>query len=100
MRTFTLTNKAKSDLKSIATYTQKRWGKKQREVYTLQFDNTFHLLAKDPSIGADSDYIKDGYRRFPVASHMIFYRNIGNTKIEIVRILHKRMNAKNQLKKN
>lgn len=96
MRTFTLTNKAKSDLKSIAIYTHKRWGKKQREVYALQFDSTFHLLAKDPAIGANSDFIKDGYKRFPVANYMIFYRNVSSIKIEIVRILHKRMSAKNQ----
>jgi toxin ParE1/3/4 len=45
MAIFTLTNKAKADLKSIAIYTQKKWGRQQRAIYLKQFDDSFHLLA-------------------------------------------------------
>lgn len=100
MGTFTLTNRAKSDLKSIAIYTQKRWGKKQREIYTLQFDNTFHILAENPTVGIESNFIKEGYKRFLISSHIIFYRSLSQTKIEIVRILHKRMSARTQIEKD
>lgn len=44
MGVFTLTEKAKADLKSIAAYTQRKWGKEQRRSYALQFDDTFHML--------------------------------------------------------
>ena len=97
MGTFTLTTKAKADLKSIAKYTQRKWGKQQREIYVRQFDDTFHLLAENPDAGNKCDFIKPGYRKFPVVSHIVFYRSISQLEIEVVRILHKRMDAKERL---
>jgi len=94
MGAFTLTTKAKADLKSIAIYTQRKWGKEQRKIYVRQFDETFHILSDTPSAGNMCDFIKQGYRRFPVSSHLVFYRCIGDTKIEIVRMLHKRMDVR------
>ena len=97
MRTFQLTVQAKLDLKSISAYTQRKWGKEQRRIYIRQFDDAFHLLAETPEIGNTCDYIKIGYRKFHVTSHIVFYRTVTESKIEIVRILHKRMDAKPQL---
>ena len=87
--TFVLTQKAKADLVAIALYTQQRWSKEQRNIYLKQFDEAFHLLARNPQTGKVCDYIKVGYRKFPQASHIIFYRLLDPAKIEIVRILHK-----------
>jgi toxin ParE1/3/4 len=94
MATFSLTRKAKADLISFASYTQREWGKEQRRIYLRQFDDTFHMLAKSPDLGTKCDYIKLGYRKFPVSNHLIFYRSKSSSEIEIVRVLHKRMNAK------
>ena len=94
MGAFTLTNKARADLKSIATFTQRKWGKKQRRFYTLQFDDAFHALADTPTLGKKCDFIKQGYRKFHVGSHIAFYRSIDSSEIEVVRILHKRMDIK------
>ncbi len=94
---FTLTHKARKDLKSIATYTQRRWGKNQRRIYAKQFDDVFHMLADNPDAGNSCDYIKDGYRKFPNSSHIIFYLILSDEQIEIVRILHKRMDARSRL---
>ena len=98
MGTFALSQKAKADLKSIAAYTQGKWGKETRRIYLRQFDDGFHMLADSPNLGVQCDFIKSGYRKFPVTSHLIFYRNISSSQIEIVRVLHKRMDAKSQLK--
>ena len=96
MRIFTLTKKAKADLKSIAVYTQKKWGKDQRKTYLRQFDDTFHMLSETPELGSNCDFIKLGYRKFPIFSHIVFYHSISQFEIEFVRILHKRMDAKTQ----
>ncbi|SFG92632.1 type II toxin-antitoxin system RelE/ParE family toxin [Neptunomonas qingdaonensis] len=93
MGTFTLTNKAKADLKSIATCTQRKWGKSQRGIYLKQFDEAFHLISDTPEVGIKCDFIKLGYRKFPNISHLIFYRILDNSKIEVIRILHKRMDV-------
>lgn len=99
MGQFTLTNKAKADLKSIAIYTQRKWGKNQRALYLKQFDDAFHLLADSPDAGVNCDFIKQGYRKFPNTSHVIFYRIVNDSQIEIVRILHKRMDVEINFKK-
>ncbi len=93
---FTLTQKAKEDLKSIAAYTQKEWGKEQRRIYAKQFDGVFHMLADNPDIGTSCNYIKKGYSKFPNSSHIIFYRTLKTKQIQIVRILHKRMDARSK----
>lgn len=93
MGSFALTEKARADLKSIAAYTQRKWGKEQRRIYLKQFDDAFRVLADNPEVGANCDFIKVGYRKFPNIGHVIFYRSISDTKIEIVRILHKRMDV-------
>lgn len=97
MGTFSLTEAAKADLKSIAAYTQRRWGKEQRRIYARQFDDAFHMLADTLEAGISCDAIKVGYRKFPIGSHVIFYRPLSETEIEIVRILHKRMDSARQL---
>jgi len=97
MKVFSLTNKAKADLRDIALFTQKNWGKEQRNLYIKQFDDAFHMLADTPLVGKACDDIKSGYKRFPQGSHIIFYRLGENTSIEIVRILHKQMDVDSQL---
>lgn len=61
MGAFTLTTKAKADLKSIAVYTQRKWGKEQRKIYIRQFDDTFNMLSENPEAGNKCDFVKSGY---------------------------------------
>jgi toxin ParE1/3/4 len=93
MKPFQLTIKAKSDLKDIAVFTSRRWGREQRNIYLKQFDESFWLLAENPDIGKTCDEIRDGYRKFPQGSHVIFYQQIGSQNIQIIRILHKSMDV-------
>jgi toxin ParE1/3/4 len=93
MNTFTLTRRAKSDLKSIAKFTEKRWGREQRNIYIKQFDETFHVLSDTPRIGSNCNYIKENYQKFPQGSHIIFYRTTDPNRIQIIRILHKNMDV-------
>ena len=96
MKAFELTRKAKEDLRKIARFTEKRWGRDQRFLYIKQFDEVFHLLAETPSVGKQCDYIKEGYRKFPQSSHIIFYRENTKSKIIIIRILHKNMDVESK----
>ena len=93
MNTFSLTQRAKSDLKSIAKFTEKRWGRKQRYIYIKQFDDTFHVLSDTPEIGINCDYIKENYQKFPQGSHVIFYRVASPKSIQTIRVLHKNMDV-------
>jgi toxin ParE1/3/4 len=91
MKPFTLTITAKNDLKDVAIFTARRWGKDQRNIYLKQFDDSFWLLAENPDIGKGCDEIRNGYRKFPQGSHVIFYKQTGSQQIQIIRILHKSM---------
>ncbi len=96
MKAFELTREAKQDLKKIARFTEKHWGRDQRFLYIKQFDDVFHLLSKKPTVGKKCDHIKKGYRKFPQSSHLIFYRENVNNKIIVIRILHKNMDVKSK----
>jgi toxin ParE1/3/4 len=93
MLPFKLTVKAISDLKTIARHTEKHWGKEQRKLYLKEFDDTFHLIAETPSMGVDCDFIKEDYKKFPQGSHILYYKLGAKSKVEIVRILHKRVDV-------
>jgi len=96
MKPFELTKEAKEDLRKIARFTEKRWGRDQRFLYIKQFDDVFHLLSKNSSLGKHCEYIKKGYRKFPQSSHIIFYREDKKSKIIIIRILHKNMDVESK----
>lgn len=92
MKGFFLTHAAKADLKAIARYTEKTWGREQRNRYLMQMDATFRRLVELPNLGRQCDEISAGYRQFPVGKHLIFYRTHPE-EVEIVRILHERMDV-------
>ena len=56
------------------------------------------MLSETPVVGSKCDFIKQGYRKFPAARHLVFYRCVNQSEIEIVRILHKRMDAEAQVR--
>jgi toxin ParE1/3/4 len=97
MAGFELTYKAKSDLKNIAIYTQNTWGKRQRNIYLTALDKSFFALAADHLKGSDCGEIRSGYRKHKVGKHIVFYREINVSLIEIVRILHGRMDVETHL---
>jgi toxin ParE1/3/4 len=97
MPSFSLTHKAVADLLSIGRYTEKQWGPAQRRTYLSMIDETFSALAQKPLQGQDCSNIKTGYRKKNIGSHVIFYRQINDEEIQIVRILHGRMDFLSRL---
>ncbi len=99
MPAFRLTKLAKQDLRTIGRYTQATWGKEQRNRYLAKLDAGFHRLARQPRIGLACDDIRAGYRKHQIGRHVIFYRAAAQDPakgIEIIRILHDRMDVATQ----
>lgn len=96
MELFQLSKEAKNDLRSIALFTENRWSRAQRNLYIQQLDETFLMLANNPNLGISCNYIRDGYRKFPQGSHIIFYKTNVKSNILVVRILHKSMDYDSQ----
>lgn len=97
MKRFRLSKAADADLRHIADYTQQHWGIEQRNAYIKEVFDAFARLSKTPEIAIKMDHIRNGYRKFPQGSHVIFFREEETHGIEIIRILHKRMDAEEQL---
>ncbi len=93
---FRLSVKAREDLKSIGRYTEKTWGRDQRNQYLASLDSAFRALATEPQKGLACDDIRAGYRKYRVGRHYIFYRT-GPGGVDIIRILHERMDVGSHL---
>jgi toxin ParE1/3/4 len=107
MRRYQFSRLAEDDLSLILTTSEERWGADGRRRYAAIISAALRKLANDPDRTAtrDRSEISPGIRsmhlrlargddpqgkvRRPV--HVIFYRAIGPDLIEIVRILHERM---------
>lgn len=98
MPVFRLSAKSLEDLKSIGRFTLKFWGREQRNIYLSKLDESFHRLADQPHLGSARDDIRKGYQVYHVGRHLIFYRR-KSTGIEIIRILHDRMDVVTHLKR-
>jgi toxin ParE1/3/4 len=97
VRRFDLTGSAQADLKSIARFTESRWGKRQRNAYLKEMDQVFRALARNPLMGKACDEIRDGYRKLPHGAHVIYYQLPNADGLLIVRILHAAMDADSQM---
>lgn len=94
---YVISRKAIADLEDIYAYTARTWSVSQADrYYKLLFDEITHIC-RHPESGRDMTHIRKAYKASKVKSHVIFYR-VNNEVIEIVRILHERMDVKNRLK--
>jgi toxin ParE1/3/4 len=97
MKKVVLTPRARADLKSIARFTWSRWGREQGLRYLALLDDCFRRLGETPDLGRECSEIRQGYRKLLLGGHVIFYRKIADNRVEIVRILHGRMDVEEHL---
>ena len=87
---FVLKPRARQDLDEIWDYTADRWGLGQAEAYARQLWEDIQRVADNPSFGRECGEVRPGYRKYPSGSHVPYYR-LTDDGIDIVRILHERM---------
>jgi toxin ParE1/3/4 len=93
---FVLSPRAQADLGDIWHHTERQWGRNQAERYIRRIESMLALLAANPALGRAVDTIRLGYRKHSCGSHVIFYRQM-DTGIDVVRILHQRMDIERHL---
>lgn len=91
MLPFRISYAAVADMKNIARYTEKYWGRAQRNQYLQRLDRSFHQLTKQPLLGQPCDAIRHGCRKYLEGKHIIFYRPLEDNQVEIILILHQHM---------
>lgn len=93
---YVISKKAISDLEEIWLYTSEKWSVAQADRYYFLIIEEIEYVCENPNTGRNMDHVRKGYRASKVKSHLIFYR-INNANVEVVRILHERMDIDNQL---
>ena len=93
---YIISKKAVIDLEEIWVFTVDKWSVAQADRYYLLIIDEIEFICKDITCGKSMHNIRKGYRATKVKSHLIFYRVV-NDKVEIIRILHERMDIENRL---
>lgn len=88
---------AQADLDQIWDYTSDRWGPNQAEQYLREIQRAIERAAANPHIGQACDEVRPGYRKLSAGSHLLFYRIATGDVVDIVRILHQRMDVDRHL---
>ena len=93
---FVISKKAISDLQEIWLYTFEKWPSQQADRYYKLIFDEINCICKNNAAGKSMDHVRKGYRASKVKSHLIFYK-LSNETIEVIRILHERMDIENRI---
>lgn len=97
---YKLSKEALNDLEQIWVYTLKKWSIQQADRYFGLIMNEIEYLSINPNHGKDYSHLRSGYFGSRIKSHLIFYKtNEEAGEIEIIRILHQRMDIDSRLDK-
>lgn len=94
---YRISRQAIEDLDKIWMYTFNKWTKEQADRYFDLIITEIEFLADNFMTGKSAEQTRKNYRVTKVKSHLIFFRKAENDIVEIVRILHQRMDIKTHL---
>jgi len=95
---YKISQEASRDIENVWHYTVEKWSIEQADRYFNLIMDEIEYLAENPKYGEDYSIIRKGYFRSRIKSHFIFYKvNRKNEEIEIIRILHQRMDIETLL---
>ena len=95
---YLISKKAIEDLERIWKYTLENWSVEQADRYYKLIISEIEFVADNFMTGKSIEHIRKDYRVTKIKSHLIFYRKTDNEMIEVIRILHQRMDIRSRLK--
>ena len=95
---YRISKQAIEDLNDIWIYTLQKWSKEHADRYYALIIEEIEFVAVNFMTGKSAEQTRKNYRVTKMKSHLIFYRKNDNGIVEIVRILHQRMDIKKRLK--
>ena len=88
---------ARADLSEIWRYTAGQWSPAQADPYTNDIMQAIAALASGGQKGRAIDDIRDGCFKLAIGRHFVVYRLEGRDAIDVLRILHQRMDLPTHL---
>lgn len=97
MPAYVITEKALDDINKIWIYTAENWSVEQaNRYYNLLFDEIEYVV-HNFEVARDFGTFRKSYRFSKVKSHLIFFKKNKLNEIEVIRVLHERMDVGNRL---
>ena len=97
MSDYIINEKALEDINNIWIYTAENWSVDQADrYYNLIYDEVEYIV-RNFEMARDLGKICKSYKYSKVKSHLIFFKKDKNNEIEVVRVLHERMDIENRL---
>lgn len=96
MRVLTFSNLAVRDLDEIWDFTADRWDVDQADYYLLHLDSVCQSIAQGKAVARSAEDIHPGNRKVAAGSHVVFFKE-DEFEVEIIRILHGRMDLSSHL---
>jgi len=94
---YRLTRPAVRDLAEIGRYTREQWGEEQSRRYRAAISARLKWLGRNPPLWRARPEIHDGIYTCHEQRHVVVFREY-DAGIEILRILHERMDMQHRLK--
>ena len=91
-----LSEQARSDLRAIWNYSYRVWGAKKADSYYRDLTDAVDAIGRNPNMARKLHSTRQTYMKYAVHSHFIVFR-ISNNTIDVVRILHSRMDTDTHL---
>ena len=92
-----LRQEAIDDLNNIWKYTLEKWSEIQADKYYATIKFACKEIGEIPNIGKEYKGVNNNLLGLKSGRHIIFYHIVSENEIEIIRILHERMDLKNRL---
>lgn len=92
-----LRQKAIDDLNDIWDYTFEQWSEKQADKYYATLKFACKEIGENPELGREYAGIREKLFGLKSGKHILFYHAISEDEIEVIRILHERMDLKSRL---
>jgi toxin ParE1/3/4 len=97
MSKYIISEKALEDINKIWIYTAENWSIEQADRYYDLILDEIEYVAQKFEMARDFGSIRKSYRYSKIKSHLIFFKIDKNKEIEVVRVLHERMDIENRL---
>ena len=97
MSEYIINEKALDDINKIWIYTAENWSIEQADrYYDLIFDEIDYIVAHF-EMARDFGNVRKNYRCSKVKSHLVFFKKTKSNEIEVIRVLHEKIDIENQL---
>jgi toxin ParE1/3/4 len=97
MSEYIISEKALEDINNIWIYTAENWSIEQADRYYNAIIDEIEFIVQKFELASDFEKIRKSYRYSKIKSHLIFFKKNKSNEIEVVRVLHEKMDIENRL---